>query len=55
MRLISYRPPFGGEALGVRRPPLLLGDGDRDELSGEIERIGRLVNTCRWESIGVPA
>jgi len=36
-----------------RKPPLLLGDGD--EVSVEIEGIGRLVNTCRWESIGVPA
>jgi 2-keto-4-pentenoate hydratase/2-oxohepta-3-ene-1,7-dioic acid hydratase in catechol pathway len=36
-----------------RTPPLLLGDGD--EVSVEIEGIGRLVNTCRWESIGVPA
>ncbi len=36
-----------------RKPPLLLGDGD--EVTVEIEGIGRLVNTCRWESIGVSA
>jgi len=36
-----------------RHPPLLLADGD--EVSVEIERIGRLTNTCRWDSIGVPA
>ena len=36
-----------------RKPPLLLGDGD--EVTVEIEGIGRLVNTCRMESIGVPA
>ena len=36
-----------------RKPPVLLGDGD--EVSVEIEGIGRLVNTCRWESIGASA
>jgi 2-keto-4-pentenoate hydratase/2-oxohepta-3-ene-1,7-dioic acid hydratase in catechol pathway len=36
-----------------RKPPVLLTDGD--EVSVEIERIGRLVNHCRWESTGVPA
>jgi 2-keto-4-pentenoate hydratase/2-oxohepta-3-ene-1,7-dioic acid hydratase in catechol pathway len=36
-----------------RTPPVLLADGD--EVSVEIERIGRLSNVCRWESIGVPA
>jgi 2,4-didehydro-3-deoxy-L-rhamnonate hydrolase len=36
-----------------RQPPVLLTDGD--EVSVEIERIGRLSNTCRWESAGVPA
>jgi 2-keto-4-pentenoate hydratase/2-oxohepta-3-ene-1,7-dioic acid hydratase in catechol pathway len=36
-----------------RKPPILLSDGD--EVSVEIERIGRLVNTCRWESMSVPA
>jgi len=35
-----------------RTPPVLLADGD--EVSVEIEGIGRLVNTCRSESIGVP-
>ena len=30
-----------------RDPPVLLGDGD--EVVVEIERIGRLVNTCRYE------
>jgi len=36
-----------------RKPPILLGDGD--EVTVEIERIGRLTNTCRFEPIGVPA
>lgn len=36
-----------------RKPPLLLGDGY--EVLVEIEQIGRLVNTCRLESIGVSA
>jgi 2-keto-4-pentenoate hydratase/2-oxohepta-3-ene-1,7-dioic acid hydratase in catechol pathway len=33
-----------------RKPPVLLTDGD--EVSVEIEHIGRLSNVCRWESIG---
>jgi 2-keto-4-pentenoate hydratase/2-oxohepta-3-ene-1,7-dioic acid hydratase in catechol pathway len=36
-----------------RKPPVLLGDGD--EVTVEIQGIGRLVNTCRWESMGVSA
>ena len=36
-----------------RTPPVLLADGD--EVSVDIERIGRLSNVCRWDSIGVPA
>ena len=36
-----------------RDPPTLLGDGD--EVTVEIERIGRLVNVCRFERVGVPA
>jgi 2-keto-4-pentenoate hydratase/2-oxohepta-3-ene-1,7-dioic acid hydratase in catechol pathway len=36
-----------------RDPPALLGDGD--EVSVEIEGIGRLVNVCRFERAGVPA
>ena len=34
-----------------RDPPILLGDGD--EVIVEIERIGRLVNTCRFERLEV--
>ncbi len=34
-----------------RDPPVLLGDGD--EVTVEIERIGRLVNTCRYEPAAV--
>jgi 2-keto-4-pentenoate hydratase/2-oxohepta-3-ene-1,7-dioic acid hydratase in catechol pathway len=34
-----------------RDPPILLGDGD--EVVVEIERIGRLVNTCRFERFSV--
>lgn len=34
-----------------RDPPVLLRDGD--EVSVEIERIGRLTNTCRYEAAGV--
>jgi len=34
-----------------RDPPVLLGDGD--EVVVEIERIGRLVNTCRSEPAAV--
>ena len=43
-----------GTAGGVgifRDPPILLGDGD--EVIVEIERIGRLVNTCRFERLEV--
>jgi 2-keto-4-pentenoate hydratase/2-oxohepta-3-ene-1,7-dioic acid hydratase in catechol pathway len=36
-----------------RDPPVLLGDGD--EVSVEIEGIGRLVNVCRFDRVGVPA
>jgi 2-keto-4-pentenoate hydratase/2-oxohepta-3-ene-1,7-dioic acid hydratase in catechol pathway len=36
-----------------RDPPALLGDGD--EVTVEIEVIGRLVNVCRFERVGVPA
>lgn len=36
-----------------RDPPALLGDGD--EVTVEIEGIGRLVNTCRFERAEVPA
>jgi 2-keto-4-pentenoate hydratase/2-oxohepta-3-ene-1,7-dioic acid hydratase in catechol pathway len=36
-----------------RDPPVLLGDGD--EVAVEIERIGRLVNRCRFERIAVPS
>jgi 2-keto-4-pentenoate hydratase/2-oxohepta-3-ene-1,7-dioic acid hydratase in catechol pathway len=36
-----------------RNPPVLLGDGD--EVSVEIEGIGRLVNICRFDRVGVPA
>jgi 2-keto-4-pentenoate hydratase/2-oxohepta-3-ene-1,7-dioic acid hydratase in catechol pathway len=36
-----------------RDPPLLLGEGD--EVTVEIEGIGRLVNTCRFEHAAVPA
>jgi 2-keto-4-pentenoate hydratase/2-oxohepta-3-ene-1,7-dioic acid hydratase in catechol pathway len=36
-----------------RDPPALLGDGD--EVSVEIEGIGRLTNVCRFERAGVPA
>jgi 2,4-didehydro-3-deoxy-L-rhamnonate hydrolase len=36
-----------------RDPPALLGDGD--EVTVEIEGIGRLVNVCRFERAGVPA
>jgi 2-keto-4-pentenoate hydratase/2-oxohepta-3-ene-1,7-dioic acid hydratase in catechol pathway len=35
-----------------RDPPILLADGD--EVAVEIERIGRLVNTCRYEPAAVP-
>jgi 2-keto-4-pentenoate hydratase/2-oxohepta-3-ene-1,7-dioic acid hydratase in catechol pathway len=35
-----------------RDPPLLLGDGD--EVTVEIEGIGRLMNTCRFEHAAVP-
>jgi 2-keto-4-pentenoate hydratase/2-oxohepta-3-ene-1,7-dioic acid hydratase in catechol pathway len=31
-----------------REPPILLGDGD--EVTVEIERVGRLVNTCRYDA-----
>jgi 2-keto-4-pentenoate hydratase/2-oxohepta-3-ene-1,7-dioic acid hydratase in catechol pathway len=34
-----------------RDPPVLLDDGD--EVVVEIERIGRLVNTCRFERVAV--
>jgi 2,4-didehydro-3-deoxy-L-rhamnonate hydrolase len=36
-----------------RDPPILLGEGD--EVVVEIEGIGRLVNVCRFERVGVPA
>ena len=36
-----------------RDPPVLLGDGD--EVSVEIDGIGRLVNVCRFDRVGVPA
>jgi 2-keto-4-pentenoate hydratase/2-oxohepta-3-ene-1,7-dioic acid hydratase in catechol pathway len=36
-----------------RDPPALLGDGD--EVTVEIERIGRLVNVCRFDPARVPA
>jgi 2-keto-4-pentenoate hydratase/2-oxohepta-3-ene-1,7-dioic acid hydratase in catechol pathway len=36
-----------------RDPPVLLGEGD--EVVVEIEGIGRLVNTCRFEHAAVPA
>ena len=36
-----------------RDPPVLLGDGD--EVVVEIERIGQLVNTCRFEPVAVGA
>ena len=36
-----------------RDPPALLGDGD--EVTVEIEGIGRLTNVCRFERAGVPA
>jgi 2-keto-4-pentenoate hydratase/2-oxohepta-3-ene-1,7-dioic acid hydratase in catechol pathway len=36
-----------------RDPPVLLGDGD--EVSVEIEGIGRLDNICRFERVGAPA
>ena len=36
-----------------RDPPILLGDGD--EVVVEIEGIGRLVNVCRFERVGIPA
>jgi 2-keto-4-pentenoate hydratase/2-oxohepta-3-ene-1,7-dioic acid hydratase in catechol pathway len=49
--IIATGTPGG---VGVfRKPPILLGDGD--EVTVEIERIGRLTNTCRFEPIGVPA
>jgi 2-keto-4-pentenoate hydratase/2-oxohepta-3-ene-1,7-dioic acid hydratase in catechol pathway len=35
-----------------RKPPVLLAEGD--EVSVDIERIGRLSNVCRWETIGAP-
>ena len=36
-----------------RDPPVLLGDGD--EVSVEIDGIGRLVNVCRFDRVGVAA
>jgi 2-keto-4-pentenoate hydratase/2-oxohepta-3-ene-1,7-dioic acid hydratase in catechol pathway len=36
-----------------RKPPVLLGDGD--EVTVEIESIGRLVNVCRFDHVAVPA
>ena len=43
--VIATGTPVG---VGVfRDPPILLGEGD--EVVVEIERIGRLVNTCRFE------
>ncbi|HEY7736702.1 MAG TPA: fumarylacetoacetate hydrolase family protein [Candidatus Limnocylindrales bacterium] len=49
--VIATGTPSG---VGVfRKPPRFLGDGDR--VAVEIERIGRLENTCRFDSVEVAA
>ena len=46
-RATSSRPGTPGGVGVFRDPPVLLGDGD--EVVVEIERIGRLVNVCRFD------